>query len=263
MNNKRVAILMCTKNRAYIMLYAIKCILEQTYKDFDFIIINDNSSDNTELILKNLQKQDNRIIYYNTTPNNCGLINARNLSFNYGMNYEYIAIIDSDDKCSPNKIMEQVKYLDNHKDIDVVGCKIKFGERAHSLTIPKTHIEYDNNYFNNELENNNENISMLIHFPSCMFRTSSLKTLKFNNDEFFKHELENGGEDQCFLYYLWLNGLQFANINTSIYLYNYLEYNDSISGNVGEHFNTNNYIFKYIHNKPLKDKITKISELYE
>ena len=66
-NNKLVSVCMCTRNRAYRMLPAIKCILDQTYKNFEFIIIDDCSTDETETVVNQLQKQDNRIKYI-TSP---------------------------------------------------------------------------------------------------------------------------------------------------------------------------------------------------
>ena len=74
--------------------------------------------------------------------------------------------------------------------------------------------------------------------------------------------MQNGGEDTIFLYTLYLNGAKFANINTATYLYNYLEYDDSISGTIGKHYEENNFIFKYIHDKPINDRLTKVQELY-
>ena len=102
---------MCTRNRAYRMLPAIKCILDQTYKNFEFIIIDDCSTDETEEVVKQLQKQDNRIKYIKLNEHD--FIYARNLAF-LSATGEYIALIDSDDKCSPNKLYEQVKFLDEN-----------------------------------------------------------------------------------------------------------------------------------------------------
>ena len=257
-NNKLVSVCMCTRNRAYRMLPAIKCILDQTYKNFEFIIIDDCSTDETETVVNQLQKQDNRIKYIKLNEHD--FIYARNLAF-LSATGEYIALIDSDDKCSPNKLEEQIKFLDEHPDIDVVGCKIQFGAKTSNLSIPKTFNTWKDEYFKNELENNNENISMLLHFPSIMIRKETIHRI-FKNNMYFYPELKNGGEDQMFLYSLYINNAKFANISNATYLYNYLEYDDSISSSIGKHFNENNFIFKYIHNKPLSDRIEITRKLY-
>ena len=111
-------------------------------------------------------------------------IYARNLAF-LSATGEYIALIDSDDKCSPNKLEEQIKFLDEHPDIDVVGCKIQFGAKTSNLSIPKTFNSWKDEYFKNELENNNENISMLLHFPSIMIRKETIHRIFKNNMYFY------------------------------------------------------------------------------
>lgn len=258
-SGKKVSVCMCTRNRATRMLSSIKCILEQTYKNFEFIIIDDASTDNTEEVINILKQQDDRIKYVKLDKHN--FINARNTAFKEATG-DYICLIDSDDKCSPNKIEEQVKFLDTNLDIDVVGCKIKFGQKTKNLSIPKSTIEWKNDYFINELEQHNENISMLVHFPSIMFRRDILDKI-FNNNIYFYPELSNGGEDQLFLYTLYINNIKFGNITSATYLYNYLEYEDAISSSIGKHFDNNNFIFKYIHNKPLSERIKITKELYD
>ena len=164
-------------------------------------MIDDCSTDETEEVVKQLQRQDNRIKYIKLNEHD--FIYARNLAF-LSATGEYISLIDSDDKCSPNKLEEQIKFLDEHPDIDVVGCKIQFGAKTSNLSIPKTFNSWKDEYFKNELENNNENISMLLHFPSIMIRKETIHRI-FKNDIYFYPELKNGGEDQMFLYSLYIN----------------------------------------------------------
>lgn len=253
-----VSVCMCTRNRAIRMLPSIKCILDQTYKNFEFIIINDASTDNTEEILNDIEQTDNRVRH--VTLKNHDFIEARNTAFREAKG-KYICLIDSDDKCSPNKIEEQVKILENNNNIDVIGCKIKFGKKTSHFSIPNSHFNWDNDFFKSQLTEKNENISMLLHFPSIMIRHDILDKV-FSNKIYFYPELKNGGEDQIFLYTLYINGAKFGNINTAVYLYNYLEYDDAISASIGKHFDNDNFIFKFIHNKPFADKIKIVSDLY-
>lgn len=257
-NKLKLTVCMCTRNRDLRMLPSIKSILDQTFTQFEFLIINDASTDNTEKVLTQCAEQDPRIKVFNLGTHN--FITARNMMF-LNSNSEYVAIMDSDDLCSPNKLEEQVKFLDEHPDIDVVGCKIKFGKKSSHFSVPNTQKNYTHEYFD-ECIKNGENISMLIQFATIMIRKSALDRI-FKNKIYFYPEMQNGGEDTIFLYALYLNGAKFANINTATYLYNYLEYDDSISGTVGKHFDENNFIFKYIHNKPINDRLSKIKELYD
>lgn len=253
-----VSVCMCTRNRADIMLTAIKCILDQTYKNIELIIVDDASTDNTEEICNILAKQDSRIKYIRLEEHD--FIRARNIAF-ANASGDYISLMDSDDLCAPDKIEQQVRFFEENPNIDLVGSRMMFGETTPNLSIPKTQFTWKHEYAKDQLEHINENISMLFLFASIMIRKSILDKV-FPNKIYFYPELKNGGEDQIFLYILYMNGCRFGNCETSIYLYNYLTYEDSISASVGKHFDKNNFIFKYIHNKPLKEKLDVCNQLY-
>lgn len=258
MSEKKLTVCMCTRNRETRMLPAIKSIIDQTYKYFTFFIINDASTDNTELVLKQCAKQDERIKIYNLSEHN--FITARNMMF-VNAHSEYVAIMDSDDICSPDKLEAQIKYLDEHPDIDVVGCKIKFGRKASNYRIPASEIDWSHDYFDEQIKAG-KNISMLTTFATIMIRKSTIDRI-FKNKIYFYPEMVNGGEDQIFLYVMYLNGAKFANLSTPTYLYNYLEDENSISATVGKHFDKENFIFKYIHDKPIDERLSKVKELYD
>lgn len=249
---------MCTRNRAKRMLPAIKSILDQTYTWYEFIIINDASEDATANVLSQCSSQDPRIKIFNMNTHN--FITARNMMI-LNADSDYIAFMDSDDVCSPNRLEEQIKYLDEHPDIDVVGCKIKFGKKASQYSIPNSEKDWGHEYFDTQIKNG-ENISMLTTFATVMIRKSTIDKI-FKNRIYFYPELQNGGEDQIFLYALYINGAKFANVSNATYLYNYLEDENSISASVGKHFDENNFIFKYIHNKPIDERLAKVKELYD
>ncbi len=61
METPKVTVCMCTYNRSMLMLRSIKCIIDQDFKDLELLIINDGSTDNTEEVLLQLEKQDSRI----------------------------------------------------------------------------------------------------------------------------------------------------------------------------------------------------------
>jgi hypothetical protein len=102
---------------------------------------------------------------------------------------------------------------------------------------------------------------MLTTFATIMIRKSTIDRI-FKNKIYFYPEMVNGGEDQIFLYVMYLNGAKFANLSTPTYLYNYLEDENSISATVGKHFDKENFIFKYIHDKPIDERLSKVKELY-
>lgn len=96
----------------------IGSILRQEYGNYEIIIVDDYSTDNTEAILHNLAQIDSRIKYYKNSSQK-GLVPA----LNYGIslcNGEYIARMDADDLMIGNRLTEQIYYLKNNKDVGAV-----------------------------------------------------------------------------------------------------------------------------------------------
>ena len=115
----KVSVLMSVYNTEENFLReAIKSILNQTYKDFEFLIINDGSTkNNTEQVI--LSFKDDRIRYI---PNerNMGIIASCNKGFDLA-NGEYIARFDSDDIALPQRLEKEVEFLDKNPDYGLVG----------------------------------------------------------------------------------------------------------------------------------------------
>ena len=106
----KVSIILPTYNRAYIIEKGINSLLNQTYQDFEIIIVDDGSTDNTEEIIKKLQEKDKRIKYIKLKTNK-GAATARNIGIKAARG-EYIAFQDSDDEWMHEKLEKQVKVLD-------------------------------------------------------------------------------------------------------------------------------------------------------
>jgi glycosyltransferase involved in cell wall biosynthesis len=102
-----VSIIIPTFNRAGIISKAIKSVLNQTYKNWELIIIDDGSVDNTKEVVKSYSsKYKNKIKYY--YKKNGGVCSARNFGIQKA-NGEYISLLDSDDEYKPRRIEIQLK----------------------------------------------------------------------------------------------------------------------------------------------------------
>jgi glycosyltransferase involved in cell wall biosynthesis len=110
-NNPNVSIIVPTYNRAHLIGRAIQSVLNQTYQDFELIVVDDGSADNTEEVVKEFQKKDERIIYIRQEKNK-GAAAARNTGIKAAKG-EYIAFQDSDDEWLPEKLEKQMKAFDN------------------------------------------------------------------------------------------------------------------------------------------------------
>jgi len=115
----RVSILMATYNRAGLIGKTIQSLLAQTFKDWELIVPDDGSKDNTPEVMREWQKKLPQITYIRNEVNQ-GISKNYNSGFKVAKG-EYIAMIDDDDPwCDPKKLEKQVKFLDENK--DYVGC---------------------------------------------------------------------------------------------------------------------------------------------
>jgi glycosyltransferase involved in cell wall biosynthesis len=102
-----VSVVIPTYNRASLLGRAIKSVLEQTYQDFEIIVVDDASTDNTEEVVRNLR--DRRIRYLRHEKNRGGSA-ARNTGIRAAWG-QYIAFQDSDDEWLPEKLKKQMEVL--------------------------------------------------------------------------------------------------------------------------------------------------------
>lgn len=115
----KVSVIMSVFNDERFLSKAIQSILNQTYKNFEFIIIDDASNDRSPGIIQEYSKEDNRIKYISNEINR-GL--PKNLNRMIGVaKGSYIARMDADEISTQNRFQEQFDYLESHPDYAVVA----------------------------------------------------------------------------------------------------------------------------------------------
>lgn len=117
MTNPLVTVLLPVYNGEKYLDDAIKSILNQSYTHFEFIIINDGSTDGSEKIIKSYR--DPRIKYIKNEKN-FGLSHTLNKGLKLSLG-TYIARMDADDMSYPSRLEKQVHFLNNHPDYGIVG----------------------------------------------------------------------------------------------------------------------------------------------
>lgn len=120
----KVSVLMPVYNAEKFLSEAIESILSQSFKDFEFLIINDGSTDHSEDII--FSYQDPRIRYIKNEINQ-GIVFSRNKGLQLALG-EYIASMDADDICLPERLEKQVAYMDAHKNIAICGTSFIFSD---------------------------------------------------------------------------------------------------------------------------------------
>ena len=197
----KVSIVMPVYNVAPYLREAMDSILNQTYKDFEFIVLNDCSPDNSEEILDTYS--DSRIVRYRGEKN-VGFANILNVGIKMAKG-EFIARMDSDDISLPCRLEKQVAFLESHPEIDLVSAGMqRFGGS-------KAVISYATNF--EDVKFDALSFSPILH-ASSMWR----KDRFLEHDLFYRQEMVPS-ED----YDLWTralaNGLVLVNIPDVLYQY--------------------------------------------
>ena len=112
-----VSIIMPAFNVAPYVAAAIRSALVQTYTDFELIVVDDGSKDNTAEIVKSMMREDDRIRMVQQ-PNR-GLAGARNTALRAARG-DMLALLDSDDMWEPEFLASQIAILDARPDVDIV-----------------------------------------------------------------------------------------------------------------------------------------------
>jgi len=118
MNKPLISVLMTTCNEGKYIIESTRSILEQTFGDFEFIIVDDGSTDDTVQQLEAMAKQDERIVVIKREHT------GRPQALNAGLDHtsgKYIAIMDAGDICLPSRFEREVKFMEENEDVSIVG----------------------------------------------------------------------------------------------------------------------------------------------
>lgn len=142
-----ISIIIPTYNRAHIITETLDSVISQTYTNWECIIIDDRSTDNTKEIIDNYLKKDERISFIVKSDNQKkGASTSRNIGLSLAKG-DYIQFLDSDDVIANNKLEEQLKVISNEPTRAVVTCKWGVFEKSNkSATIFHENFLYKNFY---------------------------------------------------------------------------------------------------------------------
>lgn len=115
----QISVITTVYNSTRFLDEAIFSVRNQSFSDFEFIIVNDCSTDNSGEIIARHAAQDKRICVVNNETN-LGSLASRNRALEHAHG-KYIAVLDSDDVCLPDRFKVQYEYLQSHPDIALIG----------------------------------------------------------------------------------------------------------------------------------------------
>ncbi|MDL2241197.1 glycosyltransferase, partial [Bacteroidales bacterium OttesenSCG-928-K22] len=172
-NNVDVSVIMAAYNCEPYIRESIESILNQTFENFELIIVNDNSTDNTHEIIKSYN--DSRIKILNN-DNNYGAAYSRNVAIKHAQG-KYLAIMDSDDVALQERLEKQVYFLENNIDIDIIGSFVfEIDKDGQKLSFVKTPI------------NKNEVKSSILFRSPVIHSTTMIRHDFFISNDLFYNE---------------------------------------------------------------------------
>jgi len=172
-----VSIILPTYNRAHIISRSIISILNQTYKDFELIIVDDCSTDNTREVIENYSKMDDRVKYIRNNKN-LGPSGARNVGIKLAIG-EFIAFQDDDDEWYPYKLEKQVNLLQMlPENFGVVYSGFYKIIGKEKIYIPEHHIYPKEGIIHNSLLKGN-----FVGTPSILARKTALLDVGFFDEK--------------------------------------------------------------------------------
>lgn len=187
MLNKKVSIIVPCYNQSHFLSEALQSVLEQSYSNWECLIVDDGSPDNTEEVALKWCETDERFIYFK--KENEGLSAARNSGIE-NANGEFILPLDADDKISPNYIELATNCMMNDVSLSVVYCNAeKFGDENGFWKLPNFSLQ--------NLSRNN------IIFPCAMYKKETWERVGgydskmiygWEDWEFWIAILKNGGK---------------------------------------------------------------------
>ena len=165
----RVSVIMAVYNAERYLAEAIESVLAQTFADFEFLIHDDGSSDGSLAMLQDYAARDDRIVL-SSGPNKG--VSATVNQLIESARGEFIARMDADDICRPDRFACQVAYLDDHPDIAVLGAFARFiDEHGHPIRDMDHPVSHD------EIDTRNLEGGSALFQPTVMMRRDAVQTV--------------------------------------------------------------------------------------
>lgn len=168
----RISVILPAYNAASTLTRAIDSIRTQTWTDWELLVIDDGSTDDTATVLANAVAHDPRIRAL-ARPHS-GIVNALNAGLAVARG-EFIARMDADDESHPDRFADQVALLEQSPDLGLASCLVEFGGNRNLHAGYALHVDWINSLVNvGEILLNRFVESPLAH-PSVMFRKELLE----------------------------------------------------------------------------------------
>jgi hypothetical protein len=123
MNQPTVSVVMAVRNADRFLVESIESVLDQSFDDFEFIIVDYGSEDGSKAITRAYSARDSRIKFHEIPI--CVLPEARNFGC-FRAQGRYIAVMDADDVCMRDRLFQQVEYMEGHPQLALLGGAVEW-----------------------------------------------------------------------------------------------------------------------------------------
>jgi glycosyltransferase involved in cell wall biosynthesis len=210
MSNDKVSVIIPTFNRANLIGQTLDSLIKQSYDNWECIIIDDGSTDETIKILDHYKQIDSRISYYKRPST---LQKGANACRNFGLNLSkgsYIKWFDSDDLLIEDALNIQVSFIKSHKNLDMcIAYASYFKDDTSKLKLVKPNILNSNDVLYDYAKTN-----LFFSVGGPLWKAKYL-----NKTQIFFNEKSTKLQDTEFHYNHLKNGLRFKFIDKSLFLY--------------------------------------------
>jgi glycosyltransferase involved in cell wall biosynthesis len=169
----RVSVLLPVRNGARTLARAIATVQSQTFRDWELIAVDDGSTDESGALLESLARRDPRIRVLRQGA--LGLVTALNAGLDAARG-EWIARMDADDECLPDRLEAQTAFLQEHPEIGLVGSLVEFVASQENGTGYALHVAWLNSVVSADDVDIARFIESPFAHPSVMFRRELAET---------------------------------------------------------------------------------------
>jgi glycosyltransferase involved in cell wall biosynthesis len=202
----KVSVVIPVYNAESTVLQALESLRAQSFHSMEIIVINDGSTDNT----LNILRKQNGIKLLDHSHR--GIVPALNDGL-AAANGEYIARMDADDLCHPERIEQQASFLDTFPDIGMVGCLVGFGGDRETQAGYAAYVDWINTLISPEEIALNRFVESPFAHPSVMFRRNLFEDFGAYREGPFPEDYE--------LWLRWMaNGVKYSKVDQELITWN-------------------------------------------
>lgn len=206
----RISVTMPCHDCAATVGRALDSLLAQTCTDFEVVAVDDGSSDDTASVLAEYARRDGRVRFF-SIPHG-GVIRAANAAIEASRG-GYIARMDADDFCLPDRLTAQARFLDERPDVGLVGCRVQFGGCRKQCRGYARYVDWTNTLLNHEAISLHRFVEFPVPNPSIMFRRETLEANGPYREGDFPEDYE--------LLLRWLeNGVRMSKVDETLLVWN-------------------------------------------